>query len=542
MDEKEQKIKILLSNYDGIKDIESFKCKLKYKYGLKFKLFEVTYAICVIDEMSFPTILILDNECKYPHFALEEHKIGGVSYRSVCLFETGTLIEYIHSFEEKIKLCIERLIRLVKMSHNEIVKEYQKEFLVYWNAMCIEKGQYGQYEYSLFLDDDNHYQWLEQEVFEDKKIRITKCDRFFNDSKYRITVQTAPVLFLPIIDPREIIPSIAAKPWGAKEVNDIIQGIKYQRISHSAYEEIKSTEFHKKEIMLIFKLSEYCFGCIVKFSDSRKNSLLNKFDSNISDVFPVKIFRCDFQYLNNQIGNKTSEKKIAIIGAGSLGSYVSNELAHAGFKKFLIVDSDKYEYANTFRHRLDCHSNNISKSKAVAFSLNLIHPEIKAKPIDEYLTEENYDKIIKRNQVDLIIFTVGSSDVQLRMNKKFIEENISIPIYYAWLEHDGETSHLAIINNYYEGCFECLYTNGSGELCENTVNKADKSTIRYIKNGCNGTRVPYGNKTLLTSSAMILKAINDNKQGNWLYSYHNDQIIIEKFPKNSECKCCGVHL
>ncbi len=540
MDDIEQRLKKILSEYDEIENIEPLKINLKYKCGLKFKLFNETYAICFFNENNFPKVLMLGNECKYPHIALEELKLDDEPYRSICLFESGTLIEYIHTFDEKIKLCIDRLIQLVTMTHQEIVIEYQKEFLVYWNEMCIDKGQYGQYEYSLFLDDDNHYQWLEQEVFENKKIRITKCNRFFNDSKKQITTQTAPALFLPITDSREIVPPTATHPWSAKEIKDIIQGIKYQRISNSAYEEIKSTEFHKKEIMLIFKLNEYCFGCLVKFSDSQKNSLLYKIKTQITAVFPVKIYRCDFQYLNSQIGNEISEKKIAIIGAGSLGSYVSNELAHAGYRKFLIVDSDEYEYANVFRHRLDFCMNNVSKSQALAISLNQIHPEVNAKPNDSFLTVDNYDKIIKINQVDLIIFTVGSSDVQLQLNKKFITENITTPVYYVWLEHDGETSHLAIINNHQEGCYECLYTNENGELCENTVNKADKSTIRYIRNGCNGTRVPYGNKTLLTASALILKAINDNKQGNWLYSYYKDQIIVEEFPKNSECKCCGV--
>jgi len=126
------------------------------------------------------------------------------------------------------------------------------------------------------------------------------------------------------------------------------------------------------------------------------------------------------------------------------------------------------------------------------------------------------------------------------MNKLLAQDSINIPVYYAWLEHDGETSHVAIVNSYGKGCFECLYTDEKGDLGENIVNKADKTTITHIRNGCGGTRVPYGNKTLLTASTLVLMAINDNKDGNWLYSYYNGKVDVQEFPKNGRCRICDL--
>ena len=535
MDDIYRQTKEILLRYKELELMDDF------EIGVNFKLYGSIYAIYYLNKNAFPLVLIVDENCEYPHFSLREAHINGHSYKYICLFDEGGLVEYTHTIEEKTTACIERLLHLVQMSKVEIIDEYHKEFLVYWNAACVSKGQYGQYEYLLFVDNEHQHQWLEQQIYKSKTIRITSSNRFFNDSTEKKTVQTTPVLFLPIIDSRELIPPLPAKPWSSKQIIDIIDGLKYQRISDEAYDEIKNTEFHKKQIFLVFKLNKICFGCLVQFSNSDKMSLLDKLKTQIASIMPLKISRCDYSYLNSQIGNQTSDKKIALIGAGSLGSYIANELVHAGYKNILIIDKDRYEYENTFRHRFDHFMSCSCKSMLVATSLNTIHPEINARYINDYLNEENYKKLLNENDIELIIFTVGSSDVQLRMNKTFLEDEFSVPVYYAWLEHDGETSHVAIINDFKNGCFECLYTSPDGDLGENVVNKADKTTIRYIRNGCGGTRVPYGNKTLLTASALILKAISDNEKGNALYSYYNDQIVKEDFPKNGRCKNCGLY-
>ena len=128
MAENNERIRLILSKYEEIEDVEEF------DLGIKFKLFDIEYAIMFFNDNAFPTVFAIDDISQYPHFALREIPYNGQTFKSICLFEDGLLIEYIHSFEEKISLCIERLISLVKMSHFEIVKEYHKEFLVYWNA------------------------------------------------------------------------------------------------------------------------------------------------------------------------------------------------------------------------------------------------------------------------------------------------------------------------------------------------------------------------------------------------------------------------
>ncbi len=233
-------------------------------------------------------------------------------------------------------------------------------------------------------------------------------------------------------------------------------------------------------------------------------------------------------------------EKAVVVGVGSLGSYVIDELAHAGYQNIAFIDDDKYEYANIFRHRAKWFSvANWTKSKLVEFDMKHMHPELNVKAVDARLTEDNIAECIP-DDTQLIIFTVGSSDVQLRLNKALAKRGTQAAVYYAWLEHDGETSHVAVVKSTDEGCFECLFTDGEGELSNNQINRTDPKTLVYSRNGCGGTRVHYGNRTLLTASALLLKALQDNPQKNTIYSYYEDAVHVQTFPRNARCNCCAI--
>lgn len=521
-------IESIIKEYEDIKNVQ-----VKGKF-VEFELKSILYSILFDNEDLFPMIFVInDKEC-LPHFYLRDIEYRGQKYKKICLFDEGTIIEYIHTFEEKIRTSIEQLIRLAGLSKKEIIEEYQKEFLVYWNRACIEK-----YNYELYLDDDARFQWLDQYYTnENDVIRIACSDRFFND-KEKMKKEKIPALYIPIIDSRDIIPPIEGRPWTGKQINRIINSYDIQRISTESFNEIVSMSYSKKSILLVFKLNDLFFACIIEFKNAGTAKLSNKIEYEIEKVIPVKIQRCDFKYLNNRIGNNSSEKHVVIVGAGSLGSYISNELVHAGFRHLTIIDGDRYEAENTFRHSIRFNSFRLKKAMGMAFELKYIHPELEIEAINDYLSESDLDKY-KICSADIIIFTVGNSDVQLRLNKALIKKNIQKPVYYVWLEHDGKTSHVAAMRDWHNGCFECLFTNKDGILGPNIINVANPSEIKYIKNGCGGTRIPYGNRTLLTASAALLSAISDDTESNCIYSFADDQFIKADFPKNERCRCCGI--
>ena len=522
----------VLNEYIDISDVSFFK-----EEGLIFKLLEKRYAIIELDTDAFPVVFAIDSIENYPHLMFYEISIDGESWRAICLYDKGTLVEYIHTKEERIRFCIDRLHALVTLSNSEIENEYHKEFLVYWNQYGIRKNE-KQKKYQLFLDDPEKWQWLEQHHYKDI-IRLTSSSRYFNDEKNKQYVDKIPAFYLPLRDIRNLLPPLKNKPWNAETINDILGGLQQQRIDCEAFNTIAETSYSNKEILFVFQFKNMYFGCIVRFKNPGSAKLIVKIEKQICDVYPVNISRCDMAFLNHQIGNTVHKEPIVIVGAGSLGSYVINELAHAGYQDITIIDDDSFEYANVFRHRALSFGSSLPKGCIMEIETNWLHPEMKVNAIDERLTPSNVDKLIPDN-VNTIIFTVGSSDMQLQMNAALSKRSHHIDVYYAWLEHDGRSSHVAAIRTYEEGCYECLYTDEIGDLCNNIINQSDPLSLVYIKNGCGGTRISYGNSTLLTATALVLEALKDNNTHNALYSFVKGNMIKQPFPKNSRCACCGV--
>lgn len=75
-------------------------------------------------------------------------------------------------------------------------------------------------------------------------------------------------------------------------------------------------------------------------------------------------------------------KKIAVIGAGSVGSKVAVSLARAGARKFLLVDDDVLSPENMVRHDLNWESVGHHKVESLAEEIKLIMPsiEVDARP------------------------------------------------------------------------------------------------------------------------------------------------------------------
>ena len=523
---------IILEEYDEISNIE------KLEDCISFQLYDAKYLIFLVND-SFPIIAIADDERNHPHFMISDVPIKGKNYRGVCLYDEGTFVEYIHTNEEKIRSTIDRLITLVNLPKPMIEAEFQKEFLYYWNMSCASNNRYSQINFQLFLDNEECFQWLEYQEYKFDVVRLTNSTRFFNDVDKKIKTHDVPVLYLPITDAHGILPPNRNQKWTAKDINNIINNVQAQKISEEAYHCISKLSFSHKNILLIFKLNNLFFGCIVEFKNKGTAKLHIKLESQIVDIIPVKINRCDFKFLNSQIGNSFSEKHIAIIGVGSLGSYIANELVLSGYKNLTIIDEDKIDYENLFRYRSSYLTNSWNKTTLTKYNCEHTHPEVNVRAFANSLSSKNYKDYITE-EIDVIIFAVGNSDVQLKMNKSFIENNNKIPVFYCWLEVDGETSHVAAIHNTLDGCFECLYTDNDGTLCANTVNKVKTAEVSYIRNGCGGTRVPYGNITLLNATALLLFALNDLWDKNRLYSFQEKQIFVSDFPKNERCNRCAV--
>ena len=527
-----------------------------------FSLMKKTFALLCPDEQnpsSMAAILVMDDDFDYPHIMLREIDFNGDDvlakgkYRYVCLHQSGSVISFLQSFDEKITDEIERLIELMQLSSKETEREYQKEFLYYWNT--VSKNDNAQ----LFLRNIDEY--ARMGVYQGEKTRrylasdivLSDIEERKSKSKDRVWQRRSDIeaFFIPIIDNREILPPTKKKKWGTADIIEILYGKRIRHISSSTFDAIKNEVTHYNCIDLIFSMIVNTVPITFMARLTMKNStgaktLLSRILEGNFEVQTMCIQREDYCYLNEIIGNSSLgfNKKVLLIGAGSLGSYVASELVKNGFKNLTIYDGDSLASENFMRWAYGGIIKSGNKATNLKFYLESMHPEIVVEAHGKnFYADDISDQI---NDFDYIIFTVGSSDIQLNSNRIFKEKNIKACVLFAWLEAGGENSHILSIDYDYQGCFECLFTDKNGELINNKANLVTEDIVikNTISNGCGATRVAYGSAVLLRSVSALLTLMGKIESGfirsNCLVNIEPEKVSYEFDTfKEKRCRCCG---
>ena len=557
---------IVLGNYMTVRDIlDSYEeitvGEQIFEDTLFFSLFEKTFLFISPnkdDPSSKASVFLYNDELlDYPHIMLREEKINegkdfpNGTYRWVCLFEQDSIVNTLVPYEDKIFDCLDRLIELLSMNTVEREREFQNEFMFYWNSET-DGGK-------------KHVAYLGQEL------EFTKMDAFFGAKKVRLIEQGMPlsdidardkserrwvhhiendVYYIPITDNRGILPPHKGFRWSSNEVRNIVYGKKIEHISEETFEQMKTIIPKTQNLLLLFGMkteqSNFTFALKVCCNNCKGHSLLEKLLSDITGVEPLNTERKDYLYLCEQIGNDIGlmKKRVLLIGAGSLGSYVAFELIKNGVQRLTIYDDDKLLEENVLRWAFAGLGIGSKKATTIQFLLNLLHPEINVEAHTEKLDAKSLSKEVMEK--DMIIFTIGNSDEQLKFNTVLKEAKCSIPVIYVWLEEGGEHSHILFVNYQHPGCFECLYTDSQGMRVNNRARKNTSLTIEkgIIRNGCGGTRAAYGTAILLRTTAALLDTIRDIENEkiteNTLIDISSNRITISgtDFPMEA-CNCCG---
>ena len=493
----------------------------------------------------------------FPHVLLQEGTIedGDVipkgEYRFVCLYEHESVVNSITSFEDKIIDAVERLIELLSLSETKREHEFQKEFVYYWNNEAD-----GSEKYAIYLKDELNFAIMDMFYSEkvvrliDREILLSDINTRKNDKRKWVQHLENDVFYIPISDCRGILPPHRGYSWTIKDIRNIVYAPQIEHLSTGTFQQINSIVPRTQNIILVFgmqtEFSHVSFAVRVRCGKSQGHVLLEKLLNDAILVEPLYTTRKDYLYLNEQIGNDIGlrNKRILLIGAGSLGSYIAFELAKNGASNITVYDGDKLEDENVLRWAYGGFTVGLNKASAIAFLLNHIHPEVSIEAKSENISNESLNEEIK--SADLIVFSIGNSDQQLEFNRTLKAANCSVPVIFTWLEAGGINSHILVVDYHKAGCFECLYTDEHGHPVNNRArqnpdNLQDKFTIR---NGCGGTRAAYGTAALLRTTAALLDTIQritlDQTSGSLLIDIAPSAVRVSdtKFPEEA-CACCG---
>lgn len=495
---------------------------------------------------NMPLVTAVDTIESFPHF-YKNIKLDGKNHKLICLYESDLLVKSLFSTVEKIEFVLQQLLNLMSLSPSQQELEFQKEFLVYWNEAATSSKKV-----ELFISTSEKHKWLDVYDSTSSTTRLVDPSLSLNDFKNMHHNIKTQALHIPIIDPRGIIPPRNDITWTVSNVIDILNNKQFSKISYDTYRELICYSYSKKTIYLVFEMpannSTVSFCCEITFKNPGTMKLLDKIQSNTESIKMINTTRCDYDFLNAQIGNDLVliGKKVAIIGVGSLGSYIACEIIRTGIKDVVLFDSEDVCPENLMRHRGTFQWRNYSKSFAMSIELEWFHPQVNVIPIKKAITAENILPEIVPQNVDLVIFAVGSSDVQLECNSHLKKLHFNKPVLFCWLEGNGKASHVLGIDYSKRGCYQCLFTDGTGKETNNRVNIVPEEELEknIIRNGCGGTRIAYGNSILLQTANMTLTAIHkvfsNSFEHNFLINYGENSVIedSDSFYERS-CPCCN---
>jgi molybdopterin-synthase adenylyltransferase len=244
-----------------------------------------------------------------------------------------------------------------------------------------------------------------------------------------------------------------------------------------------------------------------------------------ASVIPYNVKRVDQEFMLTRGGNGNCfiHKRVLIIGGGSVGSTVAEELVKAAVINVDIVDKEKLEIDNCYRHNCGFMYVNKKKAEAIKEKLTSYYPHSNVIAINMAIEDAILKKKINFDIYDAVVVATGNATVNQFLMKFFMEEIPGKPVLFSWLDPYGIGGHCLLSNIHETGCYQCLYTN---ETLHNIASFAAADQQRsFVKNisGCGSVYVPYGaldaNQTAILTVRKILDVFAGKEAINAVYSW-----------------------
>jgi len=128
-----------------------------------------------------------------------------------------------------------------------------------------------------------------------------------------------------------------------------------------------------------------------------------------------------------------SSKSVLIIGAGSLGSAVSENLVRMGVTRVGVIDADRLDVGNLTRHALGLDAVGYNKAKALARALNLITPDANATAFETSFPPTDGNLAEQLRTFEVIVDCTGSDAVLDAMSEfEWDGEKIFVSLAMTW--------------------------------------------------------------------------------------------------------------
>jgi molybdopterin/thiamine biosynthesis adenylyltransferase len=230
--------------------------------------------------------------------------------------------------------------------------------------------------------------------------------------------------------------------------------------------------------MIVIQAPNGTFGCRIQvppmyrteeFLTNRRKSLPKLLQRYASDVGIERISldkaSVDYIYGRNMGSRKNLiGKRILLIGCGTIGSFLAQQLAQSGAGVgagcFTLVDLEKLSTANLGRHLLGVPYVDRNKAEACAEFLNQQLPgmAIDAHACDVRKLPKSLDKY------DLVVDATGEEGLSLALNQLAVDRRpTTAPHLFVWLLGNGAMAQCLLTGEPDKACLKCLKPELSAE-------------------------------------------------------------------------------
>ena len=227
----------------------------------------------------------------------------------------------------------------------------------------------------------------------------------------------------------------------------------------------KRVKHFVRYLLLIYptKDGEILFGFRLEFNNSRSSKIENSSNCKVENTFCERI---DYNYLLSRGGAAPSLKNkcVLLLGCGSVGGYIANNLCQVGITNLDILDDDVFQTENVHRHLLGFDSLMPNQYK---YKSDLVKKELESKYLYAEIDAMNFlDRSVQAfiqepyrfSHYDLIISALGEPTLNLEINKILKSHKINTPFLCCFNEPYGIGGHIIISNIDKDSCLRCLYT------------------------------------------------------------------------------------
>ncbi|VFR23697.1 Sulfur carrier protein adenylyltransferase ThiF [plant metagenome] len=211
-----------------------------------------------------------------------------------------------------------------------------------------------------------------------------------------------------------------------------------QKIAQNAQEK-SAADYHPKLIILV--QDRTCFGYLIT------PNLIPRLTA--PEVVPVEIERVDADWAlardhQTEPLERRRQKRVLLIGCGSIGAPIADLLARAGIGELHLADKENFSIENCARHLLGAEHVGQSKATALADRIRRQTPDIQTKPL-RVLATDWISQMCSPGQYDLVIDCTGEGTVRTMLSRFRTSAFGDTGIIHVWIEPHGAAAHTVYV-------------------------------------------------------------------------------------------------